>query len=919
MRITLAFLFLSALALAAPQNRVRDAVRDNKRVSLGGHLHPLAEVEDDLGEVPGTEALPLLTLNLHQTETQKADLEKLMAEQQDPSSPNYHHWLTPEEYGDRFGVSSSDLNKITVWLESHGLRVGTIGRARNWVSFNGTADQVSSAFGVRLHRLYVKGKQHFSNVSDPSIPAAFDGVIRGVHGLNDFKLQPRSVRHFTTSSGNHYLSPEDVAMVYNIKPLHSAGLRGAGQKIVIPGQTQIDLVDIQQFRSRFNLPASDPEVILVPNTKDPGKNLDDMGEADLDIQWAGATAPDAKIAYVYTSDVMNSVQYAIDQRVAPVLSLSYGLCESQTSRSDAMTFQAWARQANAQGMTWVTASGDSGGADCVTATSNSGAGLSVDVPSSIPEVTGVGGTEFNEGSGTYWANSNGANSLSALSYIPEAAWNDSAAKDPASGGGGVSVYFGKPAWQTGAGVPGDGARNVPDVSLNASADHGGYMVYSNGKLLVYGGTSAGAPALAGVLAILNQHLINTGAQAAAGLGNINPKLYSLAQTSPQAFHDVVTGNNIVTVTCTGRGRNCASGSYGYQAGPGYDMATGLGSIDAHALVTNWRGSAPSVTKGATQLTLTSSATTLSRSDSLTLQVSAVGLNGGVPQGSIIFNVGTFNLGSVLLNGAGVATLTISNSPLTTGANTIIASYGGDASYTAATASMIVSVSAASSANPIISGVANAASYRQSFAPGMLATVLGSDLSPITAVANAVPLAKQMGGVSATINGFAAALLYVSPNQVNLQIPYEVSTLTTATLNLNNNGRTTSFRIPISNAAPGIFTDTSAALVPKKTAARGQILEVYVTGAGQVSPSILTGSAPPAGATVGNLPRPLQALRVSVGGLDAPVVFSGIPSGLVGVVQLNVQVPFAAPLGSQQMTVTVGGVASAPASVSVSQF
>ena len=202
---------------------------------------------------------------------------------------------------------------------------------------------------------------------------------------------------------------------------------------------------------------------------------------------------DASIIFVYTYDVMNSVQYAIDQNLAPIVTSSYGSCEPETPRSDTLTFQSWAEQGNAQGITWFAASGDNGGADCG---DTQNPGLSVDVPASIPEVTGVGGTEFVEGVGQYWSATNDVNSASALSYIPETTWNDSAADGtPSASGGGASVYFLKPSWQTGPGVPSDNARHVPDVAFNASADHDGYFVYTGGSLEVYGGTSVPAPPL----------------------------------------------------------------------------------------------------------------------------------------------------------------------------------------------------------------------------------------------------------------------------------------------------------------------------------------------------------------------------------------------------------------------------------------
>src|SRR5262249_43249553 len=155
-----------------------------------------------------------------------------------------------------------------------------------------------------------------------------------------------------------------------------------------------------------------------------------------------------------------------------------------------------------------------------------------------------GGTQFNEGTGTYWNASNTAAKASAFTYIPEVTWNDSEATgEPSSGGGGASTGFLKPSWQTGPGVPDDGAPGRPDISVAASAQHDGYLTYSGGQLFAIGGTSVGAPVVAGIAAILNQRLVAAGAQPTPGLGNINPKLYSMAQATPGAFHDIVAGNN----------------------------------------------------------------------------------------------------------------------------------------------------------------------------------------------------------------------------------------------------------------------------------------------------------------------------------------------------------------------------------------
>jgi subtilase family serine protease len=589
---------MQAPAGAVPRPRVSGRIDYQNRTRLSGHKLPNANSDTDVGAMSDTEMLAGVTLALKPSVEQEAELDRLLAEQHDPASSNYHNWLTPDEYAERFGVSDEDIKTLTDWLTSEQLEVTSIAKARNAIQVRGTVARINTAFQTEMHRYTVNGTTHFANATDPAIPSGFTVVVRAIHGLNDFRMHPRkTVRkttdtvlrtNYTSSSGDHYLSPTDLNSIYNIKALHDAGFRGAGQSIVIPGQSRLDLADIQQFRARFGLPPADPETILVPNTRDPGRVVDDMSESDLDLEWAGAIAPEAKLIFVYSWNVMDAVYYAIDQNLAPVITLSYGLCEPLTSRSEALTMQSWAKQANAQGITWVNASGDSGGADCVTSNSTAGAGLSVDLPAGVPEVTAVGGTQFQEAiGGTYWQASNDPNGGSAISYIPEVAWNDSAPGDPAAGGGGTSRYFAKPAWQVGSGIQ-EGGRNVPDVAFNSSAEHDGYLVYSAGKLEVYGGTSAASPVFAGILALLNQYLVSTGGLARAGLGNVNPSLYSFASSSPGAFHDVQSGNNVVVVTCSGRRRNCTSGSFGFEAVPGYDLATGLGSVDAWTFVTSWR-------------------------------------------------------------------------------------------------------------------------------------------------------------------------------------------------------------------------------------------------------------------------------------------------------------------------------------------
>ena len=915
--------------LLAQRNRVRGPVDNARRVRLTGHVRPNLRPDDDRGRMAASEQLQGITLVLARSAEQQAALDRLLAEQQDPASPNYHHWLTPEEYADRFGVSADDVAKVSGWLEQQNLHVTDVARARTWITFSGPAGAVERAFNTEIHHFQVDGKSRFANVTEPSIPVAFDAVIRGIHGLNDFRLQPRAKRlgsappstllpNYTSTTGAHYLSPGDFAIIYNTKALYDAGFTGSGQKVVVAGQTQLDISDVQKFRTRFNLPANDPDLIQVPNAPAPGTSDDDLGESMLDIQWAGAAAPDAKIVYVYSQDVMDAVKYAIDQNLAPVITLSYGLCELQTSRAQALALQSWAQQGNAQGITWFNAAGDSGGADCVHGSSTSNGGLAVDLPAAVPEVTGIGGTQFNEGTSTFWNKTHGADGVSVLSYIPESVWNDNSA-DPSSGGGGASAIFAKPVWQAGPGVPNDGARDVPDVSLASSADHDGYLVYMDGGLHIFGGTSAATPAFAGIAALLNQYLVSAGVQSKPGLGNINPRLYSLAQSVPGAFHDITDGNNIVTVNCGSRARNCTSGAYGFAAGAGYDQASGLGSVDAYNLVTAWREKF-NPNRSTASMALLPSAASITWSDTVILTATVTSQNGATPQGTVTFLLGSVPLGSATLSGSGgksTATLSVSAPQLSSGGNMLTAQYSGDNAFATASASVVVTVNAPPAGTPpSIAGVTNGASFRQSYAPGALVSVFGTQLAPAIGKAVRVPLPVDMAGVSATINGVPAPLFYVSPGQLNLQIPYETPVTSQSVLRINNNGQVTSAFINVSAVAPGVFTDQSGTLVPTGRAARGQVIEIYITGAGLVTPAVANGAAPDAQTSLANLPRALQQVSVTVGNVQAPVVFSGIPAGLVGVMQINFQVPAASPLGDQPVVVSIGSVASPPATLTV---
>jgi uncharacterized protein (TIGR03437 family) len=921
----------------AQRSRITGRINASQWTALSGSVHPDARSEFDQGKADGSMAVNTVTIALKPSAEQQQELDQLLADQQNPASASYHKWLTPEGYADRFGLSQADIDKIVAWAQSQQLTVTGVARARNAVMLQGTAGQFDNAFRTEIHLYQVNGETHYANATAPYIPAAMQNVVLAVHGLHNFRLKPRAHQmrelgvaadgvtpNYTSStSGNHYLAPDDFSTIFDVGPLYLAGIDGSGQRIVIVGQSQIVSSHLSTFTTYFGLADVDLTTVLVPNTQDPGIKQSDEQESDLDLQWAAAVARRASLIFVYTSDVTNAVQYAIDQNLAPVISMSYGECESSGTRADAITMRAWAQQGNAQGITWVAASGDSGAAGCYQATSgpfggaNSSLSLAAGLPVSIPEVTGVGGTTLNEGTGSYWNATNGSTKGSALSYIPETSWNDSVSDgSPSASGGGASVFFSKPTWQTGTGVPTDGARDVPDVALPASADHDGYMVYtSSGKQstwYVFGGTSCGTPAFAGMLALLNQYMVSNGYQSAAGLGNVNSQIYSLAASAPNSFHDITSGNNMVTVTCSSPRCTGNSTSGGYTAAAGYDLVTGLGSVDTYRFVTAWY-SGRAIAKSTPTVSVTASPSTLSTGGSTTLTMKVVGNDITTPTGTVTFSAGSTTLGTATLSpgsGSATASLTVlgSTAALTSGANTISAVYDGDNSYNAATGSATLTVVSVTSFTPAITGATNAASYRDSYVPGMLLSVFGSGLALSTNVASTAPLPTLLDNVSVAVNGVAAPLLYISPTQLNVQIPYETAASGTATVVVNNNGKMATLAIPMAAAAPGIFADTAGAVVPTSSAARGQTIAIYVTGVGAVEPSVATGATPASGTT----PVPTGKTVVTVGGIEAATTYIGIPSWSVGVLQINLTVPDGVGLGQQQVVVSVGGLVSAGA-------
>jgi hypothetical protein len=699
---------LYRVGLAQPQDYLVAPVDGRRTVNLPGSRNPRIKTLADEGPVDDSMRVRGIHFRFKPSAAQSAELAQLLEDQQNPNSPLFHSWLTPEEYSERFGLSMNDLMRVRIWLETQGFRIDAVARSRTWITFSATAAQVRDTFKTELHRYRANSRMHFANATEAQIPLDLVPIVQTLMGLDDFPFEhvSRLKPAYNISSTEHSLAPGDLATIYNVTPLYQKGFNGTGQKIVIAGQSDFNMADVQAYRSKFGLPKNDPQRVPVPGYDDPGIN-DDVGEAIIDVETVGASAPNATILFVYMPAVFGAVEYAIDENLAPIISSSYGACERNVTKANlAEAFRTLAQQANAQGITWLASSGDTGPAACETQDKDAAglSGMQVNVPASLPEVTGVGGTEFAEGTGSYWSKTGDANLASAISYIPEVAWNDFAIDGLlATTSGGASALYPKPAWQTGPGVPDDSARHVPDIAFTASWDHDSYELFLNGKGAWAGGKSAATPYFAGILALLNQYLVSSGVQSKPGLGNINPKLYQLAQKTPGIFHDITSGDNIIP--CKSGSPDCKTGSYGYQAGPGYDQATGLGSIDINNLFKSW-ASGPSGA-GVVSTTTTAAASPaillVSGSTNLTARVKAAS-GAALPTGSVEFSLGKTVLGTASLSdvgGTATAGLTVPGTQLVPGDDTITAAYSGASAFAPSSGSALVTVMAPSGSSAAI--------------------------------------------------------------------------------------------------------------------------------------------------------------------------------------------------------------------------
>jgi hypothetical protein len=750
----------TSAAQPASRSLITQPIDEAQLSVLKGNTHPLARREFDVGTAPATLPMQRMLLVLKRSPDQESALRKLLDDQHDKASAHFHKWLTPTQFGQQFGPTDNDIQVITSWLQSHGFQVGST-KGRAVLEFSGSASQVREAFHTTIHKYVVKGEQHWANDRDPQIPTALTPAVAGVLTLHNFlkktsihvvkepvaaKMVPgkKPLVTFPAQNGQpitNALAPQDYAVIYNINPVYNSGTTGSGIVIGVIGRSNLfnGGEDVSDFRNNaFNIPAGNGSFNIVLNGPDPG----DLGggeeaEATLDSTWSGAIAYGATVNLVVsaTTDTTDGVDlsevYIVENNFADVMTESFSSCELLASDTQLAFSNGLAEQAAAQGITYFVSAGDDGAEGCDDpSTPPATDPISVNFLASTPFTVAVGGTMFNENGleSKYWGSEPPVQE-SAISYIPEDVWNESGlGSGLGSGGGGASagnIQAGgktrgviKPSWQAAVpGIPNDNVRDVPDVSLTA-AGHDPYLLCLEGSCVpdsqgqfsvsLVSGTSASAPSFAGIMALV------VDAQNRVRQGQADYTLYRLAAaesayptqcngsttTTPPAttciFNDVTVGNNVVP------------GEVGtqYQANAGYDLTTGLGSVNVANLVNAWSASTFSPTTTALKLNSGVTPITVPHGTSVNVSITVTPNSGTVmPKGeaSLIATAGG-------ASGSGLEGYTLMNGSITSTTDqlpggtlyAVHAHYAGDGAFAPSdsTPPIMVTVTAESSTTTV---------------------------------------------------------------------------------------------------------------------------------------------------------------------------------------------------------------------------
>jgi subtilase family serine protease len=772
--LVLALLCAGSARAQAPKSRINARIDDAARVVLRGTVPLPARPEFDQGEAPAQTEMKHVRLFLQRTPEQQASLDKYLAGLIDKSSPNYHKWLTPDEFGRLFGAADGDIAVIEKWLESEGLTVVAVPRGRTSIEFSGSVGLMEQVFRTSIHTFKNGDNEFLANVTDPSIPAALADLVTGIVDLNT--IQPESdlvrgpsgrfdpdAKRLVPTAGERaqpqytgtrnsepflFIVPADVATMYNTpnKTLNAnfaggTSYDGTGVTIGIIGEAPFassDTAIVKNWRKLF-LPSTYPLDLTVTNVGG-ATSSNALDEAFLDLETAGGVAPGSALHF-YTSPVsiLPAITQALEDNTVDILNVSFGKCEQIAGNTFNQTILGDWQQAAAQGITVTVSAGDTGSARCdQNGSPEAAAGLAVNAYASTPYNIAVGGTDtyglvkdFSEYVDPASSDSSKGFYRTVLNPIPESTWNNSQDSPDAvpgpiakavvytdttdAGGGGASscstqstagkctAGYAKPSWQAGKGVPADRVRDVPDLALMSgpgadsaawlvcSPDLGDCAAESSGGFgfTGIGGTSAAAPAFAGMLALVEQKTRGRLGQEAG------KNLYGLYNNfGSRVFNDITLGNNAPPCYAPSPGipsPNCvknAAGYYfesGYNSGIGYDQASGLGSVNATNLVEFWGAAAPLPAT----VTVKPALETVFRGDSLSVTVTVSGKS-GTPTGTATLTAGAFTSAAKPL-AAGKATITIPASTLKAGANTLVVSYSGDPKFGEATGHATVTV------------------------------------------------------------------------------------------------------------------------------------------------------------------------------------------------------------------------------------
>jgi subtilase family serine protease len=557
---------LAALALAIASTLAANSpVAAGEATAILEGNHP-----DEAAEIAESAAAPTrpLAMRLTMAIRNRAELDRMLADQQDPASPEYHHWLTPDEFANRFGPTDADIAKVTRWLTRKGFAVVSADAHTRLVTFSGTVASAETAFDVKIAA--TADASMFANTADPTVPADVAPLIESIRGLDNL-LHSAPAIHRTPMpapdatapdariNGHTGFGPNDLHTFYN----QPADFDGTGTDcIAIIEDSDFNHAGADAFNSQFGLPpftGANFQPIL-PDGTNPGIN-GDGDETMVDVNYSHAMAPGAPIR-VYIGDPAHSnsalpdaIARAVSDNACAAITISFSFCGASKNffKAEDSRFM----QAASQGQAVFVATGDIGSAALVVDKKHQrcvpGTKRGVNELAASPHASAIGGTEF-----TPDFDSNGDD----VGSVSESTWNDSAGAT----GGGQSKIFKKPAFQKGL-FKKDKKRDLPDISFGASPNTPGFFFGDpTTESFLIGGTSIGAPAWAGISELLSQ-------RNGTRIGNLNVRLYQLG----------VTGGAIGIRDVTS-GANGFNGVPGFSALTGFDKATGWGTVDIGVFV-----------------------------------------------------------------------------------------------------------------------------------------------------------------------------------------------------------------------------------------------------------------------------------------------------------------------------------------------